>query len=192
MEQLTEILFVVSTGLLVPVVVVLLLLAASSVFALGGFGREAFERRHVASPGELSEAIASGRPLAGEAREPVALFVRRARQLGVAPPSLEPLLDEMEIDLAARLSSLSLRARLGPMLGLMGTLIPLGPALLGLGDGRVEELAAGLVVAFSTTVVGLLVGVLCACMLHARRHWYARDLHSIEQVCLALDARGQA
>ena len=72
----------------------------------------------------------------------------------------------------------------------MGTLIPMGPALVGLSSGSVEALASNLVVAFSTTVLGLLVGALCYCMGLARRRWYATDLARLEYVYDCLHGEG--
>lgn len=73
---------------------------------------------------------------------------------------------------ARRLERVDLLARSGPILGLMGTLIPLGPGLAALGDGQLDILATALTVAFDTTVVGLLVGLLAYAMGRLRRRWY--------------------
>ncbi|MEM1114779.1 MAG: MotA/TolQ/ExbB proton channel family protein [Pseudomonadota bacterium] len=65
-----------------------------------------------------------------------------------------------------------LLARSGPSLGLMGTLIPLGPGLTALGAGNIDILATALTVAFDTTVVGLLIGLLAYGLSRIRRRWY--------------------
>ena len=59
-----------------------------------------------------------------------------------------------------RLERTRILVRMGPALGLMGTLIPLSPALAGLADGNVTELTDNLRVAFGVTVAGLLTGPL--------------------------------
>ncbi len=71
-------------------------------------------------------------------------------------------------------------ARIAPMLGLMGTLIPLGPGLAALGEGELTILATAVSVAFDTTVLGLLVGIAGFVMGRLRRRWYDELLSSIE------------
>jgi len=68
------------------------------------------------------------------------------------------------------------------MLGLMGTLIPLGPALMGLSTGNIQQLSANLVIAFSTIVLGLLAGSVAYCILLIKTKWYLQDLSDIEYV----------
>ncbi len=62
--------------------------------------------------------------------------------------------------------------RLAPMLGLMGTLIPLGPGLAALGDGELHILTTALTVAFDTTIIGLLAGMIGFVLGRMRRRWY--------------------
>jgi len=64
----------------------------------------------------------------------------------------------------------------------MGTLIPTGPALTAMSSGNVEKVAGDLVVAYSTTVLGLLIGGVSFALTHARRRWYAQDLCDIKYV----------
>lgn len=71
-----------------------------------------------------------------------------------------------------RLERVDLLARSGPILGLMGTLIPLGPGLTSLSSGNIDILATALTVAFDTTVVGLLVGLIAYTLGRIRRRWY--------------------
>lgn len=71
--------------------------------------------------------------------------------------------------------------RLAPMLGLMGTLIPLGPGLAALGDGDVKILSTAMSVAFDTTVLGLLAGMSGFVISRLRRRWYDKALSLMEQ-----------
>ena len=70
--------------------------------------------------------------------------------------------------------------RLAPMLGLMGTLIPLGPGLAALGDGDVKILSTAMSVAFDTTVLGLLAGMTGYVIARLRRRWYDKALSVME------------
>jgi hypothetical protein len=79
-----------------------------------------------------------------------------------------------------RLDRSELLARLGPMAGLMGTLIPLGPGLAALGRGDVQTLAGAVTVAFDTTVLGLAVGAVGFCLHRLRRRWYEATLERLE------------
>lgn len=81
----------------------------------------------------------------------------------------------------ARVDRADILARVGPMLGLMGTLIPLGPGLSALGRGDVATLASAVTVAFDTTVLGLAVGVLGFCLSRGRRSHYDRQLDAVER-----------
>ena len=70
--------------------------------------------------------------------------------------------------------------RIAPMLGLMGTLIPLGPGLAALGEGELSILTTAMSVAFDTTVLGLLVGIAGFVMGRLRRRWYDELLTTME------------
>lgn len=71
--------------------------------------------------------------------------------------------------------------RLAPMLGLMGTLIPLGPGLAALGDGDVKILSTAMSVAFDTTVLGLLAGMTGFVIGRLRRRWYDKALSIMDE-----------
>lgn len=70
--------------------------------------------------------------------------------------------------------------RIAPMLGLMGTLIPLGPGLAALGDGELTILTTAMTVAFDTTVIGLLAGIVGFVLGRVRRRWYDRAVQELE------------
>lgn len=172
MNALEHLLHEATTLLMVPVVVTLLGLLAWTLLATGGFLRELRDRRAAfAEPGLAAR------------------FHREAQTLGSDRPSLEALADRCEVAGGRQVTRLNLVARAGPTLGLMATLIPMGPALLALAEDDVAQLARSLVVAFTATVVGLLIGLLCAVMGSVRRQWYAADLVDIDAW---LAARGEA
>ncbi len=89
-------------------------------------------------------------------------------------------INEFEQYAAKRLERVDLLARSGPILGLMGTLIPLGPGLAALSGGNIEQLATAMTVAFDTTVLGLLIGLFGYIFGRIRRRWYEVTLLEIE------------
>ncbi len=184
METLTQVLFIISNGLLVPVVLALLLLAATTTLQLGGFVAEAFVRRR--RRGTL-EALIRGLKSAREAPTAITdlpdccgLPGRALRNLPAPPDCVDKILDDLQLQAERLLDRLTLGVRLGPMLGLAGTLIPLGPALMALSAGDFTTLSTNLVVAFTTTVIGLVVGGACFAVHTVRRAWYMQDINDIE------------
>jgi biopolymer transport protein ExbB/TolQ len=75
---------------------------------------------------------------------------------------------------------------MGPALGLMGTLIPLSPALAALSNGDTQQLTQDLRLAFSVTVTGLLVGMLAFAVSMIRDRLYAQDFSDVEYVAAGL------
>ncbi|HEY0061190.1 MAG TPA: MotA/TolQ/ExbB proton channel family protein, partial [Telluria sp.] len=73
-----------------------------------------------------------------------------------------------------------LLARIPPMLGLMATIIPLGPGLAALGKGDPAQLASAVTVAFDATVLGLVAGIGGLVIGKLRRRWYEETLEAME------------
>jgi hypothetical protein len=93
---------------------------------------------------------------------------------------LEKLLQDINFEMTKKLERSRFVARVGPMFGLMGTLIPMGPALLGLSAGDIDTLANNLIIAFGTTVVGLMAGAIGFMVATVRTRWYKHDISDIE------------
>ncbi|HEX8606875.1 MAG TPA: MotA/TolQ/ExbB proton channel family protein [Pseudoduganella sp.] len=79
-----------------------------------------------------------------------------------------------------RLERADLLARIPPMLGLMATIIPLGPGLAALGAGDPAQLASAVTVAFDATVLGLVAGIGGLVIGKLRRRWYEETLEAME------------
>ena len=97
------------------------------------------------------------------------------------------LLQEYEFYTIKRLERTRILVRIGPMLGLMGTLIPLAPALVGLASGDVAVLSENLVTAFSVTVIGLLIGGLAFLVSIVRDRLYSQDISDMEYLLELLE-----
>lgn len=92
--------------------------------------------------------------------------------------SLKDNMAEFENMARARIERTDILTRVSPMLGLMGTLIPLGPGLAGLGQGNLSILTNSVTIAFDTTVLGLLAGIIGFILGRLRRRWYDEALRS--------------
>ena len=90
------------------------------------------------------------------------------------------LISSREKRLEKRLSYTDIITRIGPTLGLMGTLIPMGPGLAALGTGDVVTLSNAIIVAFDTTVVGIGSGALAYVISKIRRRWYGEYINNID------------
>ncbi|MEO0882646.1 MAG: MotA/TolQ/ExbB proton channel family protein [Pseudomonadota bacterium] len=97
--------------------------------------------------------------------------IERFKSLGVQP------LNELA---RKRITRVDIIARISPILGLMGTLIPLGPGISAMGNGDFATLASAITTAFDTTVLGLLIGVLAMLIGRFRRGAYDAALTELE------------
>ena len=77
-------------------------------------------------------------------------------------------------------------SKIGPMVGLMATLIPLGPGIVALGMGNTAKLSASLGIAFDATVCGLVCAVVALVISKIRSGWYSEYLSSLEALMTCL------
>ena len=83
-----------------------------------------------------------------------------------------------------------LLSKLAPMFGLLGTLIPLGPGIAALGEGDTFTLSNSLLIAFDTTVAGLVSAAVALVVSSVRRGWYAqyiKDLDTVAECVLEME-----
>jgi biopolymer transport protein ExbB/TolQ len=96
---------------------------------------------------------------------------------------LEECLQQEEIELTSRLDGSRALIRIGPMLGLAGTIIPLGPALHSLLSGNMAEMVNHLVVGFGAVVCGLVLSGLAYFVTLVRERWTRVELKDMENLC---------
>ena len=168
-----------------PVVVLLLILIAVSVVLFGTLIVEAFTERKklkVNMPALVEEIRNSGGDLPEIISASGLLKSQKAALLELTKH--DDLSDEMREALAIRLTEeenarfekrlflSDLLSKLGPILGLMGTLIPLGPGVIALGSGNTYILSQSLLTAFDTTILGLAGAAVCMVISAVRKKWY--------------------
>ena len=111
---------------------------------------------------------------------------RRLREVGSSDNLdiwLEEALQQQEIDITSKLDRSRAFVRLGPMLGLAGTIIPLGPALQSLLAGDMAGMINHLVVGFGAVVCGLMLSGIAYVITLVRERWTRVELKEMENLC---------
>jgi biopolymer transport protein ExbB/TolQ len=191
-----NVMYQVATALFYPILLLLAAALVYNVFEFGRFTLEMFRRDRQRSTARIELAastarnsLASGKP--GQAAQDltaingnwlVAQFTKllAAGSSDMSRARLLKMLNETESLATRRLDRTRVWIRLGPIIGLITTLIPISPALVALAKGNLEVLSANLVVAFSTTVISLLVSGLAFVISMFRERVYMQDIGDIE------------
>lgn len=152
MNLLETTLYDLSHLFLVPVLLLILLSLGYAFVVLGAFLMEAWQR----SRGRHRSTLAAWQSRSGAGS------------------------DDMELWIMKRLEWLRIVSRTAPMLGLVATMIPMGPALLALTRSDAATVGENLVVAFSAVILALVAASLCFLVLTVRRRWLLQELREIE------------
>lgn len=191
---MSDILHVITQGLLVPDIILLIGFIVYALFCIGSILVEFFtERKHfkVAMPDFLADLMAAKEDEIPGVIERSGLLKRQKVALltvydyRVLPgDALIALIKRLVTEEESRYDRISGRnnmaARVSPMLGLMGTLIPLGPGIQALGSANTELLSASLLIAFDTTVAGLVVAAVCMVIGKIRSIWYSNYMSALD------------
>lgn len=196
MTYISDILFWISTGLLVPVVVLLILFFLRSLLLLGNFFGQYLQMRKADRVFRekimnlTSETVADFRKsLPGNPKSPLLKTLVLLMDSADSRPRRQLLLSDYEVAAEKDMALSKTLSKMGPMLGLMGTLIPMGPALVGLSTGDISSMAYNMQVAFATTVVGLFSAAIGFITQQVKQRWYTQDLNRLEFVSDMLDGR---
>ncbi len=187
MNTISDIMFWISTGLLVPVVVLLIALFFRSLLLVGSFfGQYLSIRKTDKMLCEQLEALRLANldefdsKLPANNRSLVVVYMRRIMESRESHAQVQRLLANFEIAADKDLAISKTLTKLGPILGLMGTLIPMGPALVGLSTGDIASMAYNMQVAFATTVIGLFAGAIGFLTQQVKQRWYLQDMTNLE------------
>jgi flagellar motor component MotA len=165
---LESFLYLISSLLLLPVVAGLVLSTLWVFLFFGSFLREYLDRRQGIST-----------PLA-RYREKLSAALHGATDKSNLDILAERLLQTAELDLVKSLDKIRFVIRVGPALGLMGTLIPMGISLSSLAQGDMPGMAGSMVTAFTTVVVGLACSVAAYLMSLVKEKWVRADMREME------------
>lgn len=155
--------------LLTPVLIAIILVVLYAVFAMGKFAGWYYHRKrntmqYVQASAPKSAAYVKGYPVHNYlVKNPKASF------------------EELEVYALKLLENLRLVTRIAPMLGLIATMIPMGPALKSLADGNVQGISENLVVAFAAVIWGLVAASLTFWPATVQKRWLATELTNINK-----------
>ena len=199
-ETLTAFIHILSESLLTPVIVLLVISIIIVILSFGGLINEYISRKPIKSKDledlvrrvsfstnvDQMKAEINNSDLFDYQKE---ILTRIADNYDIGPDARKALASELisdqETKLIKRTNKTDILVRVGPSLGLLGTLIPLGPGLAALGTGDIATLAQSLTIAFDTTVTGLTVGALSFLISKYKKQWYEVELIDVETVAEA-------
>jgi len=140
---------------LIPTLAVITILFLYAFYALGAFAVQWWQRRR----GAMSFEATRGFPLVAWARGRTAVSD-----------------DDLDVMAHKLLEVPRVATRVAPMLGLVATMIPIGPALKGLSDGNLAQVSDNLTVAFSAVILALIAAAITYWIVSVQRRWLAEEL----------------
>lgn len=196
-EILSNTLYLIAQSLLIPVIIIIFIFITYAVLSLGGFLTENFSRSKfdVDKSEELIRVISKSNSVE-EMNEKInqselntedkEILIKITFNHDIGPRARKALatklIEEKELQSSYITQRTDTLVRLGPTLGLMGTLIPLGPGLAALGNGNINALAQALTIAFDATITGLAAGSIGFIISRYRQKWYMDDLSILEAI----------
>lgn len=147
------VLYQISSVFLIPALFVIILALAYALFALGGLLIEIYLRHR------------------GQCRSELYSYYK---DTNVAS-------DDLELWIMRKLEPLRLTARVSPLLGLVATLIPMGPALLAVTENDAVTMGQNMVVAFAGVTLALIAASIAFMVLNIRRRWLLEEMREIER-----------
>ncbi|MBQ6440394.1 MAG: MotA/TolQ/ExbB proton channel family protein [Mogibacterium sp.] len=189
-----DILRVISSALQIPTIIILLILIGIAVFMLGSIIAEYFtdhRKLKTSIPLLIEDIQGSSSSKMYNIIDGAGILPRQKKALKyligkVSYPddTREALARQLIAEEEARYRKITkvtdIIARIAPMFGLMGTLIPLGPGLIALGQGDTKTLSDSLLIAFDTTVAGLISGAISYIVSGIRKGWYDQYMTALE------------
>jgi biopolymer transport protein ExbB/TolQ len=199
LQALENGLFAIGQVLRLPVMALLWACVLAALFMAGGCFVEFIARRRDRAGFSLTMWLKQG-PVLGAAparlralphplRHLIAAVEEERARVALPVGSLEHLVLEREDRARHTLIPSRMLVKVGPSLGLLGTLIPMGTALASLATGNLETMSGQMIVAFTTTIIGLATGTLAYVVAAVRQAWVTETIR--EQRYLAERIAGE-
>lgn len=181
---------------LAPVLVLLVFLFDYACFDFGAFLMQAVQRRQGASGYRAavnalarSELSGSDNDTGNDNNLSLASAPAGFPLLALATRQRDVSKDELDVAALKELETVRAVSRLAPMLGLIATMVPMGPALKSLSNGNIQGISDNLIVAFSAVIFGLVIASMTFWVASYKKRWLAVELVDIAG---AIDQRKEA
>ena len=193
MSEISQILFLVSDSLLIPDIIVLLVLFVRALLLVGSFYNRFITKYK--NDRQLNEAIKGFSAEKVEALKNLlperdnSLYIQYLRDLLDHNPDeayYDYIISNFENEGEKDIATSKLLAKVGPVLGLIGTLIAMSPALTGLSTGDISKMASNMQVVLATTVVGLVISLVGLVTLQFKQRWYSKEINNLEYISRVL------
>ncbi len=183
---LKSFIYLIAGSMLLPTLLLLCIILVWIIFFTGSFCSEWYQRLKLNKfSAEANKFLADVAQSTNAMPDRVRWFVNSLsvlmdRREPIIDAEIEGLLQETSHKLWKSLDRIKMVIRIGPGLGLIGTLIPMGTGLAALGQGDITKLSSDLVIAFTTTVVGLALGLVAYGLFTVKRRWVEEDIRNME------------
>ena len=183
--------FWVANSLLIPDIIILLCLFVRSLILIGGtYNMYMTKRKNDKALDQLIKDARIDDLKAALPDKDNSLYMGYLRDLLYHPASADYsdfLITKFENEAEKDVSLSKMLAKIGPVLGLIGTLISMSPALVGLSTGDISGMAYNMQVVFATTVVGLVISAVGLISMQFKQRWYAKDVNNLDYVSRVLN-----
>ncbi len=191
-------LFALGQILRFPVMALLWVCVGLTLYQIGRTIGEAVRQRHIRQRFSLKRWLQRGDVLRADA-ERLALLPPNLRRMlraiqeldatdGLTGGGLENVVAESEERLRHSLDGVRSLVKLGPSLGLIGTLIPMGGSLAAMAGGNLQAMAGQMVIAFTTTIIGLAAGTIAYALVALRQSWVSAAIREQRYLAEAVSA----
>lgn len=157
---------------LMPVLISIVLMFFYTSFVLGVFSCQIVQR-YFYKTDYLAMTVASKQPKQIQSVQGYQLFSLIANKPGASN-------DELDVFALTQLDTMRSVTRIAPMMGLIATMIPMGPALQSLAEGNVQGISENLIVAFSAIIFSLMAAAVTFWVASVKKRWMAQELIDAE------------
>lgn len=178
-HQLEQLMYHVSDFFMAPVLILITVLFIYALFALGSFIAQTLQRKKnkMAFIGLLANGLGDT-PSKKIAGYPLA-------QLANQHPTVSK--DHLDVAALGELDGVRNVSRLAPMLGLIATMVPMGPALKSLADGNIQGISENLMIAFAAVIFGLVIASITFWIASVKKRWLAEELVALTPLLNQVD-----